>query len=90
MCCVEKCSSNGYGLVKYAVRMVATEVHTPNHFAAALLTIGVSSDPRDVNPFRSSSWTAGDTLEYTAEYSAADDVREVNHSPVDRRLTNGT
>lgn len=35
---------------------------TPSHFAAARLTIGVSSEPREVNPFRSSSCIAGDTF----------------------------
>lgn len=39
------------------------ELLTPRDFAAALRTIGVSSDPSAVYPLRKSSWSVEDTLE---------------------------
>lgn len=62
---------------------------TPNHFAAARLTIGVSSEASVVNERLSSSLSCEDILEYTGENKAAEDVLEVNHSPRERRFSNG-
>lgn len=62
---------------------------TPRAFAAARLTIGVSSAARDENAFRISFLICGDTFAYTGAKRDADDVRDVNHSPRDRRFKRG-
>lgn len=51
--------------------------------------MGVSSAANTANARRMSSLICEDTLEYTGEYKAAEDVREVNHSPRESRLTRG-
>ena len=65
------------------------KTRTPSHFAAARLTIGVSSDARAAKALRISSFIDGETFAYTGEYRAAEEVRDVNHSPPDKRVKRG-
>jgi hypothetical protein len=62
---------------------------TPRCFAAALLTIGVSSEQSPAKAFLMSSLICDDTFAYAGAYKAADDVRDVNHSPRVRRVSRG-
>jgi hypothetical protein len=62
---------------------------TPKAFAAALLTIGVSSWHRSANIFLISLWAEADALGYAVAYKAEADVRDVNQSPWERRLRRG-
>ena len=64
-------------------------MRTPSHLAAARRTIGVSSAPNAAKDLRSSSWIVGGTFGYTAGYNAAEDVRDVNHSPCESRFSKG-
>lgn len=62
---------------------------TPRALAAARLTMGVSSWHNALKPARNSFCVDSVECAYGAAYSAQADVRDVNQSPPDRRLSAG-